>query len=111
MAAPNFWDSPESAKQTVHMLKSLKAVIEPVRSALVHSGDLEAMIELLAEAHDAEVDEELDNGLDALTAEVARIELPAPTIVKLTVGNKDNIVTESYHAQPDQPGHAHQPQP
>jgi len=75
MAAPNFWDNPEAAKQTVHELKSLKAVVDPVRNALAHSADFEAMIELLAEAHDSEVGEELDTGLEALTAEVARIEL------------------------------------
>jgi peptide chain release factor 2 len=75
MAAPDFWDSPESARQTVHKLKSLTAVVEPVRDAIAQAGDLEAMVELLAEEHDHDVDEELDQGLDSLSAHVNRIEL------------------------------------
>jgi peptide chain release factor 2 len=75
MAAPDFWDRPESARQIVHELKALKAAVEPVRNALTHADDLRAMIELLAEEHDQEVDAELDSGLDALFAEVNRIEL------------------------------------
>ncbi len=75
MAAPGFWDDPESARQTVHKLKTLKAAVEPVRKALAHCDELGAMVELLAEEHDHEVDEELDSGLDALGVEVNRIEL------------------------------------
>jgi len=75
MAAPGFWDNPESAKDTVSRLKSLKAVVEPVRTVLAHCEDLAAMLELLAEGEDAEVRAELDGGLDGLTDEIARIEL------------------------------------
>lgn len=75
MAAPDFWDNPESAKQTVRELKSLKAMIDPVRQTQSKADDLAAMIELLAEHEDAEVRRELDDGLDALAGAVDQAEL------------------------------------
>jgi len=75
MAASDFWDDQERAKDTVGRLKSLKAVVEPVRAVIEHAGDLEAMVELLDESEDADVRHELDRGLDSLSSEVARIEL------------------------------------
>ncbi len=75
MAAPSFWDNPENAKDTVGRLKSLRAVVEPVRNSLAHCEDLSAMLELLAESEDADVRSELDDGLDGLTEELGRIEL------------------------------------
>ncbi|MCH8966116.1 MAG: peptide chain release factor 2 [Planctomycetes bacterium] len=75
MAAPDFWGDPEAAKTTVQRLKSLKAVIEPVRKVLDESDELAAMLELLAETDDAEVRAELDRGLEALCANVNRVEL------------------------------------
>jgi len=77
MAAPNFWDHPEAAKDTVGRLKSLKAVVEPVRGVLAHADDLTAMLELLDESEDAEVRGEFERGLDSLADELARIELLA----------------------------------
>lgn len=75
MAAPNFWDDPEAAKQTVQRLKSLRAVVEPVRAAAATRDNLEAMIELLGESEDAEVRAELDEGLDRLTRDIDHAEL------------------------------------
>ncbi|MEK7730714.1 MAG: PCRF domain-containing protein, partial [Planctomycetota bacterium] len=75
MASPNFWDNPEAARQTVAKLKSIRAIVEPMRKVLAKSADLEAMTQLLAEADDAHVREELDNGLETLAKEVARVEL------------------------------------
>ncbi len=75
MAAPDFWDNPEAAKQSVARLKSLRAVVGPIRAALETVEDLGAMLELLAEQHDTGVETELDDGLDALQSEANHIEL------------------------------------
>ena len=75
MAAPNFWDNQETAKGTIARLKSIKSVVEPVQGVLRHAEDLKAMIELLEEAEDASVREELESGLRTLESELGRIEL------------------------------------
>lgn len=75
MASPGFWDDPEAAKTTVQRLKSLKAVVEPIRRVERTAGDLAAMLELLAEGDDESVRAELNDGLDQLTAAVDQIEL------------------------------------
>ena len=75
MAAPGFWDKPEAAKETVQKLKSLKAVIEPVRNAFGSAGDLEAMIALLSESEDLDVRAELNTELEKFAGAVNRIEL------------------------------------
>jgi len=75
MTSPHFWDNSEAARETVAELKSLKAVIEPVKAAQVKADDLSAMLELLAEGHDDEVRAELDNGLEELSKQVDRVEL------------------------------------
>lgn len=75
MAAPDFWDNPEGAKETVRRLKSLKAVVDPVKRALQQADELGAMIELLEEEDDPDVRAELDSGLVTLTAGLDRVEL------------------------------------
>ena len=75
MAAPNFWDNPEAAQETVQRLKAIKAVVEPIREILAHGDDLNAMAELLEEGDDPEVRAELESGFDALAANVNRVEL------------------------------------
>ena len=75
MAAPNFWDNAEAAKSTVGRLKSIKAVVDPMRKVIAASEDLAAMVELLAEGDDAHIRAELDEGLEALSTEVTGVEL------------------------------------
>ncbi len=75
MAAPDFWGNQEAAQQTVQRLKSLKAMVGPVRKAAAEVGDLGAMIELLSEGEDPEARAELETGLDGLSKEVNRLEL------------------------------------
>ncbi len=77
MASPNFWDNPEAARGTVGRMKTIRAVVEPVRKVLAQSEDLEAMTQLLAEADDAHVRAELEQGLEQLTRDVGRVELLA----------------------------------
>ena len=75
MAAPDFWSNQEAAKGTVQKLKSLKAVVDPVRAAEAKMEDLAAMLELLHEGEDPETAAELDRGLDELSKEVDHLEL------------------------------------
>jgi peptide chain release factor 2 len=75
MAAPNFWDDQESAKEVVAKLKSLKAVTQPIKTAIGRGEDIAAMLELLSEEDDPEVSAEVDDGLTALSVDVDRIEL------------------------------------
>ncbi len=75
MAAPNFWDNPESARQTVQRLKSIRAVVEPMRKLITHSDELGAMTELLQEADDAHLQEEFSTGVAALVKEVDHVQL------------------------------------
>ncbi len=75
MAAPDLWDNPENAKQTVDRLKTLKAVVDPVCDAVAQAEELSAMCELLAEGDDAEVRAELDSGLESLDQAIGRVEL------------------------------------
>ena len=76
MAAPGFWDNPETARKTVAELKKLKAVIEPVQAALRQCDDCQALLELLAEGgDDDEVRSELNEHLPRFAAEVEHVEL------------------------------------
>ncbi len=75
MKAVDFWDRPEAAKETVQKLKSLKAVVEPVRQVMQAVDDLTAMAELLEEREDDDLRGELEAGLDAGVAELNRVEV------------------------------------
>ncbi|MBI4718167.1 MAG: peptide chain release factor 2 [Planctomycetes bacterium] len=75
MAAPNFWDNPETARQTVQRLKSLKAVVDPLRRLIAKCDECRAMEELLAEADDPEVRQELEAGVVSLNRDVDHVEL------------------------------------
>ncbi len=75
MAAAGFWDNPEAARHTVHRLKSIKAVVEPVRKLNDEADELLAMVELLTEGDDAEVRSELDVGMGRLSGDVDRVEV------------------------------------
>ncbi len=75
MAAPTFWDNQEKAQATVAQLKSLKAIIDPVRALTAQTEDLAAMLELLDEMDDPEVRVELDQGLTTLTKDLNHVVL------------------------------------
>ena len=75
MAAPNFWDNPDAAKATVVRLKSIKAVVDPVRGLIAESDELAAMVELLAESEDPDVRAELETGVAKLTKSVDHVEI------------------------------------
>ena len=75
MASPGFWNDSESAQETVGRLKQLRAVVEPLRQMQACSEELSAMLELLQEEQDAEVQQEFDSGVDDLAVTVGEIEL------------------------------------
>lgn len=75
MGKPNFWDNQESARETVQKLKSLKAIVEPLRKLFAHGEETGVLLELLAEGDDVDTRTELQAGLEHLTTEVSRIEL------------------------------------
>jgi peptide chain release factor 2 len=53
MAAPDFWDNPETARNVVGELKALKAVVSPVSDLLRRIEDAQALHELATEANSA----------------------------------------------------------
>ena len=75
MTASHFWENPEAAKSTITRLKSIKSIVDPVQQILRNAGDLNAMLELLSEADDAQVRTELDSGLAHIESEINRVEL------------------------------------
>jgi peptide chain release factor 2 len=65
MAAPDFWNNPEKAQETIAELKSLKAVLKPTEEFVRAADDLAVLIEM------AEEDESLSA---EVAAELTRLE-------------------------------------
>jgi peptide chain release factor 2 len=77
MAAPGFWDNPESAQATIQDLKHLTGTLDQF-SGLVASGhDLEALAELLEEDQSQELEAELRKEFDRVQQELRSAELKA----------------------------------
>lgn len=74
MTEPGFWDNQERARGIVGELKALKALVEPVRTAMGRVEDARALLELAREADDADGFAELDKELGKLHEQVGRIE-------------------------------------
>jgi len=75
MAVPSFWDNQETARQTVQRLKSLRAVIDPLKKISADAENLRAIADLLNEANDPHLQSELEQGLTALDRDIASVEL------------------------------------
>jgi peptide chain release factor 2 len=75
MAAPGFWDLQETAQGVIRDVKSLKAMIDPVRSVEKRIEDAEVLLELAAAEKDEAALAEVDRELAALNREVERVEL------------------------------------
>ncbi|MCH7527431.1 MAG: PCRF domain-containing protein, partial [Planctomycetes bacterium] len=75
MARSGFWNNSETAQETVARLKKTKALVEPMQELLQQHGDLETMLELLAEEDDAGITSELQSGLSELSRRLERVEL------------------------------------
>ncbi len=73
MAAPNFWNNQEAAREIVTQLKSLRAVLKPLDDAIRRADDLAAMLEMAEE--DSGFAAELPGEIDQLERAVANLEL------------------------------------
>ena len=73
MAAPGFWDDPETARKTVAKLKALRNVVDPIESALAEVEELVEAAELAGE--DEAFAAELAGELARLEEKAERIEL------------------------------------
>lgn len=62
MAAPDFWNNQEKARDVVAQLKGIKAVLKPLEEVIAASDNLTALIEMAQEDEEfaAEVPDELD---------------------------------------------------
>jgi peptide chain release factor 2 len=75
MAAPGFWDNPETAKDTVSKVSALKSVIEPAEEAMRTAYDLGDLFELAAGEDDQQVLANLEADLAKLEKRCVQIEL------------------------------------
>ena len=75
MAAPGFWDNQETAQQVVSELKSLKAILTPLKEVTASAEDLTALLELAEE--DESTAEEVAGEVRRLARMVADLELKA----------------------------------
>ena len=73
MAAPGFWDNQEKAQGVVGELKSLRAVVVPLKEAIEAAEDLDGLLEILAEDESAR--EEVVSEVTRLEAEVEELVL------------------------------------
>jgi peptide chain release factor 2 len=75
MAAPGFWDNPETAKDTVSKISALKSVIEPAEDASRNAHDLGELFELAAGEDDQQVLANIEADLAKLEQRCEQIEL------------------------------------
>ena len=75
MAAPNFWDNQEIAQETVGRLKSVKAVVGPMKELSVAGDDLTVLIEMAEE--DESIEPEIRAEIEKLEKLLDDLELKA----------------------------------
>lgn len=75
MAGSDFWGNQEKAQAIVGELKSLRAVVIPLKDSLAAADDLQGLLEILAEEESAR--EEIVAEVDRLEQQVAELELTA----------------------------------
>jgi peptide chain release factor 2 len=75
MGAPGFWDSQESAQETVGRLKSVKAVVSPMTELIGSGEDLEALVEMAEE--DESVEPDVRQEIESLEKQLDDLELKA----------------------------------
>jgi peptide chain release factor 2 len=91
MARPGFWDSPEQAREVIDESNRLKGWIEPFEELRGRVETLETLVELLADAEDQELEEELDRGLRQLRRGLDALELK--TMLQGEDDHRDAMVT------------------
>jgi peptide chain release factor 2 len=75
MSQPGFWDNPESAKDVVSKMSSLKAVIDPAEDALRTASDISELFELAVSENDADLLSTIELDLGKLQKRLEQIEL------------------------------------
>jgi len=75
MAAPGFWDDPESAQKVVQELKGLKAMVSAPDEIQQELEDAEVLIEMASEEEDASMAEEIATVEAGLGKKLDRLEL------------------------------------
>ncbi len=75
MAQPGFWDNQERARETIDESNRLKGWIEPWESLKSQGEELRAMVELLREADDEDLQAEFERGLRAMRSGLETLEL------------------------------------
>ena len=74
MGAADFWSDPERANRIIAELKALKAQVDPLTKTASRIEDAALLWQMAEEADDAESRAEVDEQIDPLQAELARIE-------------------------------------
>ena len=75
MAQPGFWDKQEAAKAVIDESNSIKGWLEPWRALDGRVSDLRALVELLEEEDDAELEAEFASGVAELAKGIEALEL------------------------------------
>lgn len=75
MGKPGFWDSQESAQETVGRLKSVKSVVTPMLELIETGEDLEALIEMAEE--DESIENDVRQEVESLEKRLDELELKA----------------------------------
>ena len=75
MAAPNFWNNPESAAGTVSRLKAVKSLLKPIEEAEAALDDLDVLVEMGDE--DQSLAAEIPQQLESLESKMEKLELKA----------------------------------
>ena len=75
MAAPGFWDDPDSARGVVTQLSAVKSIIDPVEGTVRSVEDLAELFELAAEENDSETLESIEEDLASLASQCDKIEV------------------------------------
>ena len=91
MAAPDFWDDPDAARELIDESNRIKGWIEPWNELSSRAENLEALVELLELDEDPELEAELETGLAALEEGVEKMELR--TMLQGEDDHRDAIVT------------------
>lgn len=73
MAAPGFWDNQETAQEVVAELKSLRAIVGPLKDLIDSSSDMAAMLEMAEE--DPEIESEVVGEIERLEETLEDLEL------------------------------------
>lgn len=84
ISAPNFWDDPDNAQQTMKELSQAKSAIEPWISAKKQIDDLHVLIELASE------EDAVDEYLPEIEAEISKIKSTVNDLSLSTFLNKEH---------------------